>query len=127
MAVDKIKQTTDTLPVANTSEWAWFKIVSNVLKFNSDGTNTRSVVSTDQTQTLTNKTLTAPTLTSPALTTATMVMIPGLVPVVEANSTMKQVRGFSGLRVRLSIPRKVHSLMSSSLPGGMVEVTNTEG
>lgn len=69
MAIDKIRQTTDALPVANTGEWAWLKVVSDVLKFNSDGTNTRSVVTTDQTQTLTNKTFTAPTLGAASATT----------------------------------------------------------
>lgn len=67
MPVNKIQQTTDALPNAESGEWAWFKIVSNILKFNSDGSNTRSVVSTDQTQTLTNKTLTAPTITAPVI------------------------------------------------------------
>lgn len=67
MPVNKIQQTVDALPNAESGEWAWFKIVSNELKFNSDGTNTRTMVSTAQTQTLTNKTLTTPTISSPVL------------------------------------------------------------
>lgn len=60
MAIDKIRSTTDALPNANSAEWGWMKFVSDVLKFNSDGSNTRSVVTTDQVQTLTNKTITGP-------------------------------------------------------------------
>lgn len=71
MAINKIAQTVDALPNAESGEWAWIKIVSNELKFNSDGSNTRTIVTTAQTQTLTNKTLTAPTITAPTITGAT--------------------------------------------------------
>ncbi len=57
MPVNKLQRTTDALPNANSGEWGWLKFVSDVLKFNSDGSNTRSVVTTDQVQTLTNKTV----------------------------------------------------------------------
>lgn len=60
MPINKIRQTTDTMPNAPTDAWAYFEVVSDVLQFNSDGSNTRSMVSTAQTQTLTNKTLTSP-------------------------------------------------------------------
>lgn len=75
MAIKYIRQESGTtnllsLPGATGIE---YDTADNLLKFiDDDGSTVRSVVTTDQTQTLTNKTLTSPTLTSPVISTATI-------------------------------------------------------
>ena len=69
MPLDKIKQTTDALPMAPTDEWAYLKVVSDVLQFNSDGTNTRSLVTTNQAQTLDYTALVPTTTTAGSIMT----------------------------------------------------------
>ena len=70
MPTNKIIKIDDNLGIGYGPGWAGIKVdtTSRILQFNDEGTM-RTMVSTDQTQTLTNKTFTSPTLTSPAIDT----------------------------------------------------------
>lgn len=87
MAIDKIRSTTDALPNANSAEWGWIKFVSDVLKFNSDGSNTRTVVTTDQAQTLTNKTITG--------SVASDIKVLAAAAAITSSATLATLTGFS--------------------------------
>lgn len=89
MPLNKIRQrpSTYTMPNAPTDEWAYMEVINDLLQFNSDGSNTRTVVTLNQTQTLTNKTLTSPTITGATLTSPT-ISGPANVEVVTATNVI---------------------------------------
>lgn len=66
MAENRIRKTDAVQVHGPASAGIWVSKTGTLLKFNPDGT-TRTVVTTDQTQTLTNKTFTAPTITNPVI------------------------------------------------------------